>query len=99
MSVCGTFEFNGATFNCQFRDSTNPSWNQRCFSKCLIINNGKTEDGKPTDGHNYFGDDKFEVSDAYLRGDTYVLTLKNPLRWVDDMWVSTDTIELKNLKR
>lgn len=94
MSKLGTFTFNGATFNAEYRVSTPANkWNQRGFDKCLVI--GSEVGGSRSDGHSYFGDDKWEVVDATEYIDDIELTLKASLYYIEDIWSRTNKVTLK----
>lgn len=84
-SVFGTFTLNGATFDAEYRESTSTNiMSARGFGKCLIIGRGKDVYGSSTDGHSYFGDDKWEVVSAVSYLDDVILTLKCSLRDLSD---------------
>ena len=101
-SVFGTFTFNGTTFDAEYRESTQANiWSARGFPKCLIINRGKSAYGSTTDGHSYFGDDKWEVDSVVSYVDDIILTLKCSLRDLKDpnFFNGTNEITLNKKKK
>jgi hypothetical protein len=89
--IYGKFTFNGVTFDAEYRDAKGGSnWSQRGFDKCLII--GRGSDG--SDGHGYFGDDKWKVEYVVIGTKEVIITLDLPLRVIGDIWNSTQTVTL-----
>ena len=61
----GTFEFGGIVWDCEVR--FDGQWyHHGGYEKCLMIKRG----------HDYFGDDKFEIVTFEVVGDTLVVNLK-----------------------
>ena len=97
--VYGTFVFDDATFNAEYRyGNTDKPLNQRGYAKCLIINRGTKASGELTDGHSYFGDDKYEVKSAEFSSDTIVLNLEVSLSNPENIWKREKTVTLKITK-
>jgi hypothetical protein len=76
--ILGTFQLDNITFEGGYRYDGNRN-HQGGYEKCLRIYNGKDGDNNNIWGHNYFGDDKFEVINAVIYPNQVTLTLRYPL--------------------
>ena len=76
--IHGTFTLNGITFSAGYRFGGH-LYHQGGYSQCLRIYDGKQANGIAVSGHDYFGDDKFEVVKASDYVGDMVLELSFPL--------------------
>lgn len=83
--IFGTLVFDGKTFEVGYRFN-GPSWHQGGYSKCLRIYNGNDTGGTSISGHEYFGDDKFEVLSADVGVKTLKLEMSYPLTNKEDRY-------------
>ncbi len=82
--IFGTFVLDGTTFDASYRFD-GLIGHQGGYSKCLFIGGG----------HDYFGDDKFQVEKASIYYDEVLIHLASPLRIRTGKKEGTKTIHLK----
>ncbi len=94
--VFGQFTLDNITFEASYRYD-GETVRQGGFHKCLVIYGGKTESGTRVSGHEYFGDDKFEVTKADTYVDDIVLHLSFPLSKEETRYTLENMMKPKTL--
>ena len=96
--IFGEFTLYGIVFEAGYRYGGNLN-HQGGYHKCLRIYSGKAATNR-IDGHQYFGDDKFEVESMVEYLDNIVLQLTFPLARKEDRYkVFNDSSKTIIIKR
>jgi hypothetical protein len=92
----GTITIDDITFEASCRSRGDLRY-QGGFAKCLVIYSGTDKDGNKISGHDYFGDDKFEVIQTSNYIDDMSLYLTFPLSKKEDRYTPENMCKSKIL--